>query len=108
MTGAYCEPEPIRRPRPPILVGGGGEQVTLRLAAKYADATNWQVDLEGFVRKSGLVDRYCEEIGRDPAEVARTHAPDCFIAESEADLRRWLDSPGGGDLWGETDEETYR
>ena len=107
MTGAFCEPEPIRRPRPPILVGGGGEQVTLRLAARYADATNWQVGLDDFIRKSALVDRYCEDIGRDPSEIVRTHGPDCLIVESEADLARWLDAPDGGHLWGETDHDTY-
>ena len=54
---------------------GGGEKVTLRIAAQHADATNWQVGLEGFVRKSGLLARYCEEIGRDFADITRTHGP---------------------------------
>ncbi len=108
LDGAYCEPQPLRSPRPPILVGGGGEQVTLRIAARHADATNWQVGLDAFVRKSALLERYCGEIGRDPASIVRTHGPDCLIVESEAELQSWLDTPDGGHLWGGVDHETYR
>src|SRR4029077_9307934 len=97
---AFCDPKPLRFPRPPILVGGGGEKVTLRIEARHADRTNWQVGLEGFVRKSELLAGYCDEIGRDPAEIIRTHGPDCRIFETEADLARWLDEPDGGHLWG--------
>jgi F420-dependent oxidoreductase-like protein len=104
--GAYCEPKPLQR-LPEIWVGGGGEQVTLRLAATHADKSNWQVDLEGFRRKSALLTRYCEEIGRDPGSIVRTHAPDCRIFETERDVRTWLDSPGGGHLWGRTPPDEY-
>src|SRR5262245_29989115 len=48
--GAYCDPKPIQQ-LPEIWVGGGGEKVTLRIAAKHATHTNWQVGLESFVRK---------------------------------------------------------
>lgn len=107
LDGAMCDPKPIRRPRPPLLIGGGGERVTLRIAARHADRTNWQVGLDGFIRKSALLARYCEAIGRDPDEIVRTHGPDCRIFDSEADLARWLDAPEGGDLWGESDPQTY-
>jgi F420-dependent oxidoreductase-like protein len=106
LAGAYCDPKPLQD-LPELWVGGGGEQVTLRIAARQADATNWQVGLDAFVRKSALLDRYCEEIDRDPAAIRRTHGPDCRIFESEADLRRWLDEPDGGHLWGETGPEEY-
>jgi F420-dependent oxidoreductase-like protein len=106
LDGAYCDPKPLQR-LPEIWVGGGGEQVTLRLAARHADKSNWQVGLEGFRHKSALLRRYCEEIGRDPDAIVRTHAPDCRIFDTEADLRAWLDSPGGGQLWGRTPHEEY-
>ena len=95
--GAYCDPKPLQT-LPEIWVGGGGEQVTLRIAARQADATNWQVGAEAFGRKSALLERYCDEIGRDPATIRRTHGNDCRLFDTEADLRRWLDSPTGGVL----------
>lgn len=105
--GAYCDPKPVQSPRPRILVGGGGEKVTLRIEARHADATNWQVGLDDFVRKSELLRGYCEEIGRPFEEIVRTHGPDCRIFDTEADLAAWLDSPGGGQLWGRTPHDEY-
>jgi len=105
--GAYCEPKPLRSPRPPILVGGGGEKVTLRIAARHADLTNWQVGLDGFAHKSEVLARHCDDVGRPFDDIARTHAPDCRIFDSEADLRRWLDSPEGGHLWGKVPHDAY-
>jgi alkanesulfonate monooxygenase SsuD/methylene tetrahydromethanopterin reductase-like flavin-dependent oxidoreductase (luciferase family) len=104
---AYCDPKPLRSPRPPILIGGGGEKVTLRIEAQHADLTNWQVGIEAFRRKSGLLEQYCDEIGRDFASITRTHGPDCRVFDSEADLKKWLDSPGGGSLWGRGDPVEY-
>lgn len=104
--GAYCDPKPVQTP-PPILVGGGGEQVTLRIAARQADLTNWQVGLDAFVRKSGLLERYCDEIGRPFADITRTHGPDCRIFDTDAEARAWCASDDGGDLWGHGDPEEY-
>jgi F420-dependent oxidoreductase-like protein len=104
--GAYCDPKPLQD-LPQIWVGGGGEKVTLRIAARHADRTNWQVGLEAFVRKSGLLAQYCDEIGRNPDEVVRTHGPDCMIFDTEADMARWLTEPDGGDLWGQDDPDDY-
>jgi len=106
LDGAFCDPKPVQS-RPPILVGGGGEQVTLRIAARHADLTNWQVGLEAFQRKSALLDGYCDDIGRDPASIVRTHGPDCRIFDTEGDLRSWMDSPEGGHLWGGVDPDRY-
>ena len=98
LDGAYCDPKPLQQ-LPPVLIGGGGEQVNLRIAARHADATNWQVGIESFRRKSGLLEGYCEEIGRPFSEITRTHGPDCRIFDSEADMRAWCEEPDGGHLW---------
>jgi F420-dependent oxidoreductase-like protein len=103
---AYCDPKPLQQ-LPEIWIGGGGERVTLRIAARHADATNWQVGLDAFVRKSELLRAHCDAEGRDFAEITRTHAPDCRIFDDEAALHAWLDAPGGGHLWGRDDHETY-
>jgi F420-dependent oxidoreductase-like protein len=95
--GAYCDPKPIQQ-LPEIWVGGGGEKVTLRIAAKHATHTNWQVGLDGFVRKSEILRQHCDAVGRDFDSITRTHGPDCRIFDSEADLDAWLESPGGGSL----------
>ncbi len=64
-------PPPVRQPLP-ILIGGGGEQVTLRLVARYASMWNIIAEPEDARRKNDLLTGYCKEIGRDPAEVERT------------------------------------
>jgi F420-dependent oxidoreductase-like protein len=105
--GAYCDPKPLQQ-LPEIWVGGGGEKVTLRIAARQADKTNWQVGLDRFVHKSKLLEEYCDEIGRDFDSIVRTHGPDCCLFDSEADLKRWLDSPTGGALRkGTTPDDEY-
>ena len=90
-----------------MLVGGGGEQVNLRIAARQADLTNWQVGLEAFVRKSALLAGYCDEIGRPFDDIIRTHGPDCRLFDTEAETRAWCESDGGGDLWGGTPTDAY-
>lgn len=104
--GAFCDPKPVQQ-LPPLLVGGGGERVNLRLAARRADLTNWQVSLEAFERKSGLLARYCEEVGRPFGAITRTHGPDCRLFDTEAETRAWCESEGGGDLWGRESTEQY-
>ena len=99
--GAFCDPKPVQE-LPPVLVGGGGEKVNLRIAARRADLTNWQVGLEDFERKSGLLARYCDEVGRPFEEITRTHGPDCRLFDTEAETLAWCESEGGGNLWGGT------
>jgi F420-dependent oxidoreductase-like protein len=73
LAETICRPRPIQAPRPPILIGGSGEQKTLRLVAKYADACNlFGADVETIQHKLGVLDQHCEAIGRDPKEIVRT------------------------------------
>jgi alkanesulfonate monooxygenase SsuD/methylene tetrahydromethanopterin reductase-like flavin-dependent oxidoreductase (luciferase family) len=81
--------------------------VTLRIAARQADATNWQVGLDSFIHKSQLLERYCDEVDRDFESITRTHGPDCRLFDTHADVQRWLDSPGGGHHWGRTPHDDY-
>lgn len=62
---AYCNPKPIQKPSPPILVGGGGERKTLKIVAKYADACNLFGSVETVKRKLNILKEHCKTIGRD-------------------------------------------
>src|SRR6186713_1682702 len=60
-------PKPVQAGGPPILIGGGGEQRTLRIAAKYADMTHWfALGMDMLRHKNEVLERHCAEIGRDP------------------------------------------
>ena len=107
LAGAFCDPKPIQR-IPSIWIGGGGEQVTLRIAARWADATNWQVGLESFIHKSQLLEKYCAEAGRPFADITRTHGPDCRLFDTDAEADRWCDEPGGGPLRADRPTAQYR
>jgi F420-dependent oxidoreductase-like protein len=106
LDDAYCDPKPLQQ-LPEVWIGGGGEKVTLRIAAQHADKTNWQVGLEQFVHKSDVLRGHCDAIGRDFDTIGRTHGPDCRLFDTERDLADWLAAPDGGNLWGEGDPEPY-
>jgi alkanesulfonate monooxygenase SsuD/methylene tetrahydromethanopterin reductase-like flavin-dependent oxidoreductase (luciferase family) len=77
LTGAFGNPKPVQRPHPPILIGGRSSP-TLRVVAEHADL--WNIpggdDIDDVARRSALLDRYCTEIGRDPATITRSiHLP---------------------------------
>jgi F420-dependent oxidoreductase-like protein len=85
-------PRPVHPGGPPILVGGGGEQRTLRIAARHADMTHWfSLGLEALRRKTEILAGYCEEIGRDPASIERTMGSPVLLAESDAEARALLE-----------------
>ncbi|MFI6793284.1 LLM class flavin-dependent oxidoreductase [Nonomuraea sp. NPDC050383] len=76
LTGAFGNPKPVQRPHPPIVIGGRSAP-TLRVVAEHADV--WNIpggDIDDVVSRSALLDRYCAEIGRDPASITRSiHLP---------------------------------
>jgi alkanesulfonate monooxygenase SsuD/methylene tetrahydromethanopterin reductase-like flavin-dependent oxidoreductase (luciferase family) len=77
LTGAFGNPKPVQRPHPPIMIGGRASS-TLRVVAEHADL--WNIpgggDIADLVARSRLLDRYCAEIGRDPAAITRSiHLP---------------------------------
>ncbi len=97
------DPPPVQA-RLPLLVGGGGEQVTLKLVAKYADANNVGGGVETVRRKEEILLRHCEAVGRDPSEIERTTGiGTVFIRDSEAEARRAFEAAfarnGGAPLW---------
>lgn len=85
---ALCQPKPLQKPLPPILIGGGGEQVTLRLVARFATACNLFGAPPTIRHKLGVLARHCEAIGRDPATVLKTRLGGLIIARTEAEVAR--------------------
>ena len=73
LTGAFGNPKPVQRPHPPIMIGGRSS-ATLRVVAEHADLWNipYSAGIDDAARRSALLDRYCTEIGRDPASIVRS------------------------------------
>jgi alkanesulfonate monooxygenase SsuD/methylene tetrahydromethanopterin reductase-like flavin-dependent oxidoreductase (luciferase family) len=95
LTGAICEPKPVQRPGPPIMIGSGGERTGLRLVAEHADIwASPAFTSQDFRRLSLLLDAHCEAIGRDPAEITRS-AQVFFTAAEPADSGARFPGPAG-------------
>ena len=87
-TAIRNDPPPIQE-RMPLLVGGGGEKVTLKLVAKYADANNVGGGIEAVRRKERILLEHCDREGRDPAEIERTTGlGTVIIRDSREEARR--------------------
>ncbi len=85
-------PRPVQPGGPRILVGGGGEQRTLRIAAKHADITHWfPLGMDVLQHKTDLLRGYAEAIGRDPDTIERTMAAPVIAAADETAARAILD-----------------
>jgi alkanesulfonate monooxygenase SsuD/methylene tetrahydromethanopterin reductase-like flavin-dependent oxidoreductase (luciferase family) len=72
LKGAICEPKPLQRPGPPIMIGAGGDQA-LRVVAQHADIwASPSFTAADFRRRNAVLDQHCAAIGRDPAEITRS------------------------------------
>jgi len=82
--GAINQPKGVQKSHIPLLIGGGGERVTLKLVAQYADACNiGHLDNEGLERKFSIIKKHCDDIGRDYNSIRRTVLFNCAIAETD-------------------------
>jgi F420-dependent oxidoreductase-like protein len=100
---AWCNPKPLQQPHPPIMIGGGGEKVLLRLVAQYAQRWNFGGAVEDFRRKIPLLERHCAAVGRDPAAIEKSWFGNILIEADEAQLRERLAkraARGHGDAYG--------
>ena len=97
------DPPPVQR-KLPLLIGGGGEQVTLKLVARYADANNVGGGIDAVRRKEAILLRHCETVGRDPAEIERTTGLGVVvIRDSREEARQVFEAifagNGGAEPW---------
>ena len=83
VQGAINQPKGVQLPHVPLLIGGDGEQVTLKLVAQYADACNVGDDPDTVTHKLAVLQQHCERVGRDYAHIRRTSSTLCLIADSD-------------------------
>src|SRR5690606_38728587 len=86
VDGAICRPLPLQEGGVPLWIAGGGEKVTLRIAAEYADYTNFDGTREGFARKSAILADHCREVGTDFERITRTSNYNIAIGRDEAEV----------------------
>jgi F420-dependent oxidoreductase-like protein len=84
---AILEPKPLQKPHPPIMIGGGGEQLTLRVLARHGDACNLFGDPAAVQHKLAVLRRHCEAEGRDFNSIERTNLTSLLLARTEAKLQ---------------------
>jgi F420-dependent oxidoreductase-like protein len=116
---AYCNPKPVQKPRPPILIGGGGEQLTLKMVARYADTWNSFGPPEVMKRKLEVLRGHCQAVGRDYEAIEKSVSLppvlstdrsklDAMLADLAARRGMTLDEARASMLWGTPDEAVER
>lgn len=83
-------PKPVQKPHPPILIGGAGEKMMLRLVAKYADRWNCPAGYRDFKKTLGVLHEHCHAIGRDPKEITISEQVMICIGADKAEAdQKW-------------------
>jgi F420-dependent oxidoreductase-like protein len=84
VNGAINQPKGVQKPHIPLLIGGGGEKVTLKLVAQYGDACNiGHLDIAGLEHKFAVLKQHCDEVRRDYNSIKRTVLFNCAIAKTD-------------------------
>lgn len=93
---ARSEPKPVQKPYPPFVIGGGGEQLTLRVVAKHADIWNYTGGSVGeFTHKIGVLREHCAAVGRDPEEITLSYQyrlPAGDLSKSASEVQAFVDA----------------
>ena len=92
LKNAVCEPKPVQKPHLPIVIGGGGEKLTLKVTARHADRYDWGYlpSLEHYKRKLKVLEKNCENLGRKVSEIEKSCWPagQIFIGDDRKDLTK--------------------
>ena len=87
LKGAICQPKPVQDPHIPVWVAGGGEQITLNIAAREADYTNFGGDdVDTFQRKSEILADHCKDVGTDFDSIVRSANFNIVCAETAQEV----------------------
>jgi F420-dependent oxidoreductase-like protein len=87
VRGAINQPKGVQKPHIPLLIGGSGERVTLKLVAQYGDACNVSGDPEAIKHKFSVLKDHCATVGRDYESIHRTAGTFCCIGETDEQAR---------------------
>jgi F420-dependent oxidoreductase-like protein len=88
LSDAPLDPKPVQTPHPELMIGGGGERVTLRIAAKHADHWNVWGGVRVLERKGAILDEHCAAVGRDPKNIARSANMVLLITDNKDEIDR--------------------
>ena len=88
LSDAPLEPKPVQQPHPELMIGGGGERVTLRIVAKHADHWNVWGGPAVLARKGAILDEHCAAVGRDPKTIRRSANMVLLITERQDEVER--------------------
>ena len=86
VDGAIVSPKPLQEKGIPLWIAGGGEKKTLRVAARYAQYTNFDATPEVWARKSAVLAEHCRDVGRDPAEITRSANYNVVLGRDEVEV----------------------
>ena len=86
VDGAIVEPKPLQEDGIPLWIAGGGEKVTLKIAAKYAQYTNFTSEPDGFAHKSTVLEGHCADVGTDYGAIVRSANFNAIVGSSEAEV----------------------
>jgi F420-dependent oxidoreductase-like protein len=86
LKGAISQPKPVQEPHIPFWIAGGGEQLTLNVAARYASYTNFAESVEEFVHKSEILKGHCEDVGTDFDAIVRSTNLNVICEETETEV----------------------
>jgi len=97
LDGAQCDPKPLQSPHPPVWIGGGGEQLTLRVVARHATHSNFGGKPHEWAHKAEVLKGHCSAVGRDYDEITKTWSPEVFIRATHDEVA----AAGSRSFWGE-------
>lgn len=110
IKGAISQPKPVQSPHIPLWIAGGGEQLTLRVAAQYASYTNFGGSPDEFIHKSAVLEQHCEDVGTDFSQIVRSANFTGVCAATEADVTERINETVSrvGSVIGIDKAEAYR
>ena len=93
---AICKPKPVQKPHPPIMIGGGGEKYTLKVAAEIGNIWDrWGASLEEYTRKVNILNEHCDTIGRKFDDIQLSWSGNFLIGKNKSELNNKIRTYGG-------------